>query len=362
MTMRLTGSFRPFTLILALVIFGACGAPPSDGPKETSPFDLRPQPWQRRPEPVLSAYTTEQSWSKVVVYNPHVLHIDGKFKMWYLGTSTGSRSRDIALGYAESDDGFHWREHDKNPILTGDDIPWGPNFQTPFVLFDEQEQLYKLWFVSATILERDADGAMTEMTQTLGYATSVDGIDWDVHPEPVYESGRSPSVIKEGPNRYRMWMNSRPSMEVAPRELYLNIYEFTSTDGVNWERLEPPVIRPSGKANSTIYPFVVREDGEYRMWYGGHIEGGTFEIFYATSDDGSTWRIDHDHIAFPSTKDKQRFDGRYTSTPCIVSLGDRLLLYYSARDWKNDYVDNQGRNRTDQHGVYAHIGVASLDR
>ena len=100
MTMRLTGSLRPFALLLALVISAGCGAPPSDGPKETSPLDLRPQPWQRRPEPVLSAYTTEQSWSKVVVYNPHVLHIDGKFKMWYLGTSTGSRSSDIALGYA----------------------------------------------------------------------------------------------------------------------------------------------------------------------------------------------------------------------------------------------------------------------
>ena len=45
-----------------------------------------------------------------------------------------------------------------------------------------------------------------------------------------------------------------------------------------------------------------------------------------------------------------------------MSLGDRLLLYYSARDWNNDYIDNQGRNRTDKDGVYAHIGVALLDK
>ena len=304
--MRLTGSLRPFALLLALVISAVAAPLLQTDPRRPVPSTCVHSPGSADRNPSFRPTQPNKSWSKVVVYNPHVLHIDGKFKMWYLGTSTGSRSSDIALGYAESDDGFHWREHDKNPILTGDDIPWGPNFQTPFVLFDEQEQLYKLWFVSVPILERNADGAMTEMTQTLGYATSVDGIEWDVHPEPVYESGRSPSVIKEGPNRYRMWMNSRPGMEVPARALGLNIYEFTSTDGVNWERLEPPVIRTSGKANSAIYPFVVKEDGEYRMWYGGHIEGGTFEIFYATSDDGSTWRIDHENIAFPIDQGQTR--------------------------------------------------------
>ena len=98
------------------------------------------------------------------------------------------------------------------------------------------------------------------------------------------------------------------------------------------------------------------------MWYGGHIKGGTFEIFHATSADGTNWKTDHDNIAFPSTKDKERFDGRYTSTPCVLNLPGRYLLYYSARDWKNEYVDNQGRQRTDKDGIYAHIGVATIEK
>ncbi len=178
--------------------------------------------------------------------------------MWYLGTSTGSRSSDIALGYAESDDGIEWREYDGNPILTGDDLPWGSNFQTPFVLFDDDEHIYKMWFVSVTEIERDEAGQMTEMTQALGYATSSDGIRWRIHPEPIYESGRSPSVIKEGPGRYRMWMGSRPSRQHPPGDLYRNIYEFTSTDGVQWERSDQPVLQPTGRANSTVYPFVLK--------------------------------------------------------------------------------------------------------
>ena len=361
--MRTAANLSSLMLVPAIVALMACGSPqPAGEPEAANPLDQRPQPWERQLEPVLSAYTTEQSWAKVVLYTPFVLHIDGKFKMWYLGTSAGSRARDTAVGYAESDDGIHWREHAANPILTGDDIPWGPNIQTPFVLFDEQERIYKMWFISVPNMVRDADGKMTEMTQQLGYATSPDGLKWDVHPEPSYESGRSPSVIKEGPNRYRMWMNSRPSMDVHARELGANIYEFISADGVNWERLEPPVVQPSDKANTVVYPFVLKEGGRYSMWYGGHIDGGTFEIFHATSAVGTTWQTDHDNVAFPSTKDTARFDGRYTSTPCVLSLPDRLLLYYSARDWKNDYIDSQGQQRTDKDGIYAHIGVAEIVR
>ena len=69
---------------------------------------------------------------------------DGKFKMWYVGTSSGSRSPDTALGYAESDDGIKWNEYQGNPIVSARDIDWGIYMQTPFVLFDEDEKIYKM--------------------------------------------------------------------------------------------------------------------------------------------------------------------------------------------------------------------------
>ena len=90
---------------------------------EKHPFDERPQPWKRRAEPILSAYTTKESWCKIVVYSPHVIFHDGKFRMWYLGTSVESRTNEIVLGYAESDDGREWKPFRSNPILTADDIP-----------------------------------------------------------------------------------------------------------------------------------------------------------------------------------------------------------------------------------------------
>ena len=329
---------------------------------ETHPFDRRPQAWQRRESPILSARTTKQTWCKVVVYSPHVLFHDGKFRMWYLGTSTGSRTNDIVLGYAESADGRNWKEHHANPILTGADIPWGNVLQTPFVLFDADDSVYKMWFVSGKGTERDDKGQVLRLNQHLGYATSRNGIQWHVHPKPIYQSGRSPSVIKQGPNNYRMWMGSSPSPKHAWDELYKNIYEFASTDGIHWTRGSKPVIRPSGKLRSTVYPFVLKQGATYYMWYGGHVAGGMFEIFCATSKDGSRWKVNHEQPAFSARQGKTAFDSRYTSTPCVVSLKDRFLLYYSARDWKTEYIDSKGRKRRDNSSPYSHIGVAVIRR
>lgn len=320
----------------------------------------RPQPWQRRERPVLSAYTSRQSWSRVVLYSPHVIFQDGKYRMWYLGTSTGSRSNDIALGYAESADGIRWQEHPDNPLLTGKDIPWGTLIQTPYVLFDQEEQCYKLWFVSGQGAIRNDNNQVLRIDQRLSYATSPDGIHWKVHPRPLFPSARSPSVIKVAPGKYRMWMNSSPSEEHPWDDLYKNIYEFTSSDGLHWQRGDEPVVRPSGETRSCVYPYVLRHDSTYYMWYGCHVAGGQFEIYCSTSEDGSNWQLNHQQPAFPSANGRDRFDGRYTSTPCIVPRPDGWRLYYSARDWKNEYVRPDGTRGRDGSGVYAHIGLATL--
>lgn len=327
---------------------------------DDSVFTSRPQPWQRRSEPVLSAHTTDQSWCRIVCYSPHVIFHQGKFRMWYLGTSTAARTNDIVMGYAESPDGIHWKEHPDNPVLTAEDVPWGKIIQTPFVLFDPDERVFRMWFVSGDV-PRDANGRPLKNDQRLGYAVSKNGIDWDVHPAPIYPSGRSPSVIKDGPNRYRMWMGSRPDVsDHMSGDLYTHIYAFTSEDGLHWKRGSQPVLQPSGPVSTTVYPFVVKDNDVLRMWYGCHVAGGKFEIYSAVSDDGRNWTVSHNRPAFPAAADRSRFDARYTSTPCVVRTGKRCLLYYSARDWQNEFVDSQGRKRRDGAGVYSHIGVAEL--
>ncbi len=319
----------------------------------------RPQPWTRRERPILSALTTKQAWAKVTLYSPHVIRMNGVYKMWYVGNASATRRPDLVIGYATSRDGIDWTPYKQNPILTLKDLPWGSFWQTPCVRYDADERVYKMWFTSLSDTKTNDEGRLISGVQQLGYATSDDGIRWKIRARPIFPYGRSPCVIKEGAGKYRMWMNSGPLKDGKHSGLFRYIYEFASTDGIRWKQAPRPAIAPSGLIRTVVYPYVVRRGERYFMWYGGHVAGGRFELFCAESADGSTWKTDHQRPAFPAATDKNRFDGRYTSTPCVVPESDRMLLFYSARDLSNEYLDGEGKTRRDGAGVYQHIGVAT---
>lgn len=317
--------------------------------------------WQRREQPIFSVMTDRREWRSVQVYNPTVLHHDGLYRMWFLGNGTATRTSDMDLGYAESADGVNWVEHSLNPILQAEDLPWGRAWQTPHVIFDSDENLYKMWFIMADS-ERDKDNEVVFFTQKVGYATSVNGLNWKIYPHSLIDGGRRPCVLKAKVGSYRMWMNAAPDPDGDFRSAARHIFGFSSTDGLVWTQDQEPAIHTTEKLRSVVYPFVNRNGSDYTMWYGCHVEGGVFEIYSSTSDDGLAWKHHHNAPAFGATRDRNHFDGRYTSTPCILAEADRYLLYYSARDWGNIYGAGDGTIRVDSDGIYRHIGVALCQR
>jgi hypothetical protein len=314
--------------------------------------------WQRPSQPALSTMTTDQSWCRVQLYNPAVVRVGDTYRMWYLGNASDTYMPDMVLGLAESTDGLHWTERPENPILDAGDLPFGSAWQTPFVLFDTDESIYRMWFAMVAGRRTSEDSAFTVTGQKLGYATSRDGLSWDVYPEPVLPEGRGPCVIKDGPHSYRMWMGSARNPDERFGDLFENIYRFESADGVHWTRDPEPAVTANDRLWSVIYPFVMRDGDGYVMWYGCHVDSGVFEIYCSTSSDGLTWTHHHDAPAFGATRAPTDFDGRYVSTPCVLDDGDRYLLYYCARDWGALYRAGDGTIKNDGRGIYRHIGVA----
>ena len=84
------------TLAILPVLFG-----PQPCTADDHVFAKRPQPWQRRDKPILSALTTKQSWSRVTLYSPHVIRVGGKYRMWYIGNASATRRPDLVMGHAE---------------------------------------------------------------------------------------------------------------------------------------------------------------------------------------------------------------------------------------------------------------------
>ena len=140
-----------------------------------------------------------------------------------------------------------------------------------------------------------------------------------------------------------MWANSRAAD--GGGSLFSRIYEFRSADGIEWEQMDKPCIQPSGTIKSCVYPFVVRDGDRFVMWYGGHRDGGMFELFCATSKDGSTWNTNHEKPAFPGGAGQGAIRQPLHLNAVRRDDAEPVAgLYYSARDW-NPRLYRRGRRQ-----------------
>lgn len=114
----------------------------------------------------------------------------------------------------------------------------------------------------------------------------------------------NPLLVRGGSGAWDDWALGSASV-VEANGLYHMYYEgwgddsiqighATSPDGVNWSKdsANPALgLAPSGwDSAGTWDPFVLYEDGVFKMWYGGSPLGaGDFQWGYATSTDGSTF-------------------------------------------------------------------------
>ncbi|MDR1464713.1 MAG: hypothetical protein LBJ11_05370 [Oscillospiraceae bacterium] len=192
---------------------------------------------------------------------------DGIYHVWYTGQVWEDQSS--AIGYARGTDLRSLERVQPDPVMTARE-PWEQNnVMCPHVLWDEGEQLYKMWYSAGEMREPNA----------IGYAVSPDGVHWTRRPEPVFTAAR-------GSN----WENHKvTACQVIPWEDgYLMFYigfsnEDTariglarSSNGItNWEKCPAnPILSltPGGWDGEACYkPFAIYEPERDRwlLWYNG---------------------------------------------------------------------------------------------
>jgi predicted GH43/DUF377 family glycosyl hydrolase len=119
-----------------------------------------------------------------------------------------------------------------------------------------------------------------------------------------------------------------------------------SRDGLHFERVSPAPVLDRNRIDpfSLSYPFVRRDAGGWRMWYGSNLRWGAEQrdmdhvIKYATGTDAETWTPTGD-VCIGIER-----DGEYAfSRPCVVV--DRALwrMWYSYRGavYRIGYADSQ---------------------
>ena len=138
--------------------------------------------WDLLADPVLEKGDPGE-WDETGVYYPVVYYDEDapdtlKYKMWYHGFEGSTLFDPSQEGYATSDDGVNWTKHVDNPVI----------------LLGESGTFYDTWIMGTSVLHYDDkyhlyftgwDGTSTNPWKYMrtGYATSEDGIIWNVENE-----------------------------------------------------------------------------------------------------------------------------------------------------------------------------------
>ena len=216
------------------------------------------------PEILLSS-NPESGWEDGLNRNT-VLHKDGIWHMWYTGQARGHSW----IGYATSTDGHHWQRMSPQPVLFSERPFEGASVMNPFVAWDEDTGLFRMWYSAGETYEPNV----------LCYATSPDGLHWSKLPaNPIFtKNSENPfeqervgacQILRLDGWHYLFYIGYE-DIDTA------RICVARSRNGITqWQRLPAnPIVSPTAgewDADACYKPFAIRDDANNRwlLWYNG---------------------------------------------------------------------------------------------
>jgi predicted GH43/DUF377 family glycosyl hydrolase len=228
-----------------------------------------------------------------------VVYHDGQFHMFYNNLLDFPPTQ-ITIGYAASADGLSWTRVTDATILDPGDVPFADNVVRAGSALVEEDGTWVLYF--------DTMAAQAEHApySVIGRATAASPAGpWTADPDPVLAPDaegwdsyavQRPCVVRTE-DGYAMYYQAFAARTAAPV-----IALATSTDGITWVKHETPVFEGSavtwGKHISITYPYVVRNDDGWLLFFKGSGDRFDQSIGLAASRDGIDWQLAQDRPVF----------------------------------------------------------------
>ena len=227
--------------------------------------------------PVLTPTNDLRDWDGLYRTHVAVLKEGGVYEMWYSGAVWPPDWQPWQTGYATSTNGIDWNIYPGNPVLPVGDLGNWDEWEAANPTVIKDDSIYKMWYHSCS-----GDNTIC----SIGYATSTNGIDWAKYggnPVLLGDNGAwdenkvtQPSVLKDG-STYKMWYNADGKIGYA-----------TSLDGIQWVKHPGnPVLETDWLGRAVFGPSVLMDGAAYKMWY--RTDGPDYQIGYAESTDGVDW-------------------------------------------------------------------------
>ena len=192
---------------------------------------------------------------------------------------------------------------------------------------------YVGWNPSVSVAYRNAIGLAISTDGGLTFARPFPGsvLDRDKY-EPFFTA--SPCGMRQGDTWHMWYASSTGFLEVNGKVEPLYVLKYAhSPDGVNWVRLNQPIIAPASAQECTARPTVVKDGDTYKMWFcyrGGRDfrdGAGAYRIGYAESTDARNWvRLDdRAGIDYSPTG----WDSSMQTYPNVVDTPHGRYLFYN---------------------------------
>jgi hypothetical protein len=230
-----------------------------------------------------------------------------------------------------------WTKDPGNPIpLNGSSGTWNRHVMFPSVLYNPDSSRYEMWFTASA-----GPGTPDWRPYRIGFATSPDGRNWIMYPNPVLEPDAGTwdettidhaTVLREN-GEYKMWYTGW-----SPGGPEFKIGYATSPNGINWTKdtVNNPVLGPGAATwedGGVGYCTVMHEQGaEYKMWYCGLNKTWAPDsgmTGYATSADGITWQRDTLNNPVLTTGSSGEWDDAAAFATQVLVINGSYYMWYA---------------------------------
>lgn len=203
-----------------------------------------------------------------------VVNINNQIFVYYVGFQRAARVPYMLYsGLMLSDESHNFSRYSKAPIIDRNSNNIYSN-AAPFVIYDESEKLYKMWF-------------------------------W---------------LGKE-------WVSVK-------NKLYINaeIHYTTSYDGINWDKNSTICIKPNSenKEFSLGRPWVIKKGNGYKMYYSVRYVDKLYRLGFAESKDGINWIRKDEQIGIDVSK--EGWDSEMICYPAELNVKEQTYLFYNGNN------------------------------
>ncbi len=138
-----------------------------------------------------------------------------------------------------------------------------------------------------------------------------------------------PGILFDG-GIYKMWYGSNLKWGQQQNEMNHVIKYAESADGINWIRKNEIALQLEHNGEYALSkPFVIKENGEYKMWYSYRANADilNYRIGFADSPDGKTWKRKDADAGIDISTDG--WDSEMIEYPFIFTFKNKLYMLYN---------------------------------